>query len=352
MEVGPTGEPNLLLIIMLFSQELLSALQDQIVGQEYAVTALTRAVVMALTGMYPRNGPLAVLMFAGPTGSGKTHVARSLAQVLFGNDGKIVHINCQRIGQSSDPFFDFHQQLSTGYFHYTQMSPYGKAPISILLFEELDKAPASFRHSLASALDWGRILSQHWCLSLRGSLIILTITLSKKQVDQFVGRTIGFFSDGEPGTDLSRRHILVLDEMDQMIGSQLVSRTDEIILFERLADHHITTLLERNLAGIEQFFGASRVAIIVNDRAKEFLLRQGLEDLSHGMRQVGRVIKNLLEFPLADLALSGRLFPGATVLVSHEPPRMFLNFQIMTPWLMPPDSPLFEPVKVEQSSIG
>ena len=337
---------------MIFSQVLLAALQELVVGQEYAVTAVTRAVVMALAGMYPRNGPLAVLMFAGPTGSGKTHVARSLGRILFGSDRGIIHIDCQQIGQAADPFGEFHKQMFGHQTRHLNPTPQAAPPISILLFEHLDKAPAPFLENLASAFDWGHVLIKGACLSLSNTIVILTITLSRRQVEQFIGRTIGFFSDGEPGADLTRRHIMILEEMDHMIGATMVTRTDEIILFERLSEQHVARLLDKSLATLQNSLGICGIRLIVNADARSFLLLQGLEDLTHGTRQIDRVVKNVLEFPLADLALSGRLTPGTTVSVSHQRPRSFLNFQIATPWLLSPTAAPLSPITLERSSIG
>lgn len=332
------------------SQQLLSALQEQVVGQEYALTAVTRAVVRAMSGMHTR-GPVSVLLFAGPTGSGKTHVVRSLAKVLFGDERKVIYINCHQLSQASDSLLNFHEQLLGGFWQSTMTPPYGLLPISILVLEEINKAPEGFLDTLAASIDRGWILSKGMPIEIGTLLIVLTVTLSKKQVDQLVGRTIGFFVEGEAETDLSKRHLLILDEMDHVIGSHMVSRTDEIVLFETLTPHHIMTFLDKRLAGLEQLMAACGLHITVNPSAKQFLATQGTEDLTHGMRQINRVFKNMIEFPLSDLILSQRLVPGSTVRVTYEAPRAFLNFQILTPWLVPPDCPLFEPIELGPSVV-
>lgn len=105
-------------------------------------------------------------------------------------------------------------------------------------------------------------------------------------------------------------------------------------MFERLNAQNIITLLERQLAEIERYLAESCIGFIIEQEAKTFLLKEGLEDLNHGARQITRVVRNYLEFPLADLILSRRLVPGNTVTVNHQQPRSFLNFEIMIPGIV------------------
>src|SRR5215469_9233205 len=95
---------------MVFSQSLMQALHEEVVGQEYAITALTRAVTLALAGMRNPNRPLSVLAFVGPTGSGKTYVAQSLARVLLADENRVVYVDCERLSQSADPVSQLREQ--------------------------------------------------------------------------------------------------------------------------------------------------------------------------------------------------------------------------------------------------
>ena len=205
----------------------------------------------------------------------------------------------------------------------------------LVVFEEIDKAPPAFRDDLALAIDCGSISTPDRAFPLRNSFVILISDLSGKKAGQLVGRTIGFFLDGEPAVEMSRRQALALEEVDNRLGPRLVSRIDEIVVFDRLSQQNIITLLERQLAEIEKYLAASCIGFIIEQEAKTFLLKEGLEDLNHGARQITRVVRNYLEFPLADLMLSRRLVPGTTVSVSHEQPRSFLNFEIMIPGIAP-----------------
>ena len=267
-------EPNIL--IMVFSNLVLRALQDQMVGQEYAVAALTRAVTLAAAGLRRRGGVLGVLLFIGPASSGKTHMTRTLARVMTGNEHTMISVNCQHLDQGSDHLTNLEAQFTSALRH-TRMP--GDASMSqIVVFEEIDKAPPAFRDDLALGIDCGAISTPNQILPLRNSFVVLISDLSRKKADQLVGRTIGFFLDGEPAAEMSRRQAVALEEVDSRLGPRLVSRVDEIVVFERLSQQNIITLLERQLARIERYLACSCIGFIIEQDARTFLLKEGLED--------------------------------------------------------------------------
>jgi ATP-dependent Clp protease ATP-binding subunit ClpA len=322
---------------MVFSNFVMQALQNETVGQEYAVAALTRAVTLAFAGLRRRGDVLGVLLFIGPASSGKTHMARTLARLLTGSERAIVYVNCQQLSQAADHLVSLEGQLASAQ---TDAQGVALAPaFQLVVFEEIEKAPPAFRDDLALAIDSGSISTPGRAFSLRNSFVILISDLSRKKADQLVGRTIGFFLDGEPAVEMSRRQAVALEEVDNRVGPRLVSRIDEIVVFDRLSQQNIITLLERQLAEIEAYLAGSCIGFIIEQDAKTFLLKEGLEDLNHGARQITRVVRNYLEFPLADLMLSRRLVPGTTVTVKHDQTRSFLNFEIMIPGIVPAELP-------------
>jgi ATP-dependent Clp protease ATP-binding subunit ClpC len=325
---------------MVLSSHLMRALQEQVAGREYAVAALARAVTLALAdGRHSNsNYPLATLLFAGPTSSGKMHVAKALAQVLLGDDRKLIYVNCQILGQPSNSHSNLyaesslHEQLMAGSLLSHITPPFNPFPFSILVFEKIEKAPPVFRDYLAAAIDRGVLYTLGCMFSLRNTFIILTSDLSKKQTDQLVGRTIGFFRDDEIGAEeMPRQHLVVMEEIDNLLGATLVNRIDEIVIFERLNEQNVITLLEGKLAEIDRKLASSGIGFRIEEGAKTFLLRQCLNDPTHRARQIKRAVRNYLVFPLSDLMLSGRLTSGMVALVKHEPPRNFLDFQVLIP---------------------
>ena len=315
---------------MVFSNFVLQALQNETVGQEYAVAALARAVTLAFAGLRRRADVLGVLLFIGPASSGKSHMARALARLLTSNEQAMTYVNCQQLDQGGDHLVSLERQLASAHRKMHEQD-FASPAFQLVVFEEVDKAPPVFRDDLALAIDCGSISTPGGAFSLRNSFVILISDLSRKKADQLVGRTIGFFLDGEPAVEMSRRQAVALEEVDNRLGPRLVSRIDEIVVFERLSQQNIITLLERQLTEIERYLAGGCIGFIIEQEAKTFLLKEGLEDLNHGARQITRVVRNYLEFPLADLILSRRLVPGTTVTVKHEQTRSFLNFEIMIP---------------------
>ena len=244
------------------------------------------------------------------------------------------YVNCQLLGQATDHLASLEGQLTSAYGP-APSQDFGLAPFQVIVFEEIDKAPPAFVDDLALAIDCGSISTPGRVFPLHNSFVIRISDLSRKKADQLVGRTIGFFLDGEPGLEMSRRQAVALEEVDNRIGPRLVSRIDEIVVFERLSQQNIITLLERKLAEIERYLAEACIGFIIAPDAKTFLLKEGLDDLHHVARQITRVVRNYLEFPLADLMLSNRLIPGTTVTVKHEETRSFLNFEIMMPGIAP-----------------
>src|SRR5262245_61387703 len=326
---------------MVFSSHLMQALQGHVVGREYAVASLARAVTLALAGRRysDSSGPLATLLFAGPIGSGKMHVAQALARVLLGNACKLIYVDCQILSQQSGsqsnlyPQSNLYEQLMAGSALSQMTPPFTPSPFSIVVFEKIEMAPPVFRDYLAAAIDRGVLCALGCMFSLRDTFIILTSDLSKKQTDQLTGRNIGFFIDEETHEEAPRQHLVVLEEIDNLLGATLVNRIDEIVIFERLNEQNVITLLERALDEIDQKMAASGIGFKIEDGAKTFLLRNCLDDPTHRVRQLKRPVRNFLEFALFDLMLSKQLEPGTAVLVKHEPPWNFLNFRVMVPRL-------------------
>jgi ATP-dependent Clp protease ATP-binding subunit ClpC len=314
----------------------MQALQGHVVGREYAIAALTRAVTLALASRRcsDTGRPLATLLFAGPTGSGKMHVAQALARILLGNECKSIYVNCQILGQQTNayPQSSLYDQLIAGTALSQMTPPFTPSPISIVVFEKIEMAPPVFRDYLAAAIDRGVLCALGCMFSLRDTFIILTSDMSKKQTDQLAGRNIGFFNDEEVDQVAPRQHMVVLEEIDNLLGGALVNRIDEIVIFDRLNEQDVITLLDRSLAELDQKLTASGIGFKIEEEAKTFLLRNCLDDPTHRVRQLKRVVRNYLEFPIYDLMLSGQLAPGMAAVVTHEAPRNFLNFRVMVPY--------------------
>jgi ATP-dependent Clp protease ATP-binding subunit ClpC len=312
---------------MFFSHRLREALEAQIVGQEQAVLALTRAVALAVAGRRHVARPLATLLFVGPSGSGKTSAARALARVLLGDDSRLVYVEGRPFAGLDDAERHLHGQLCSGF----EAALAAGQRASIVLFDDVDKAPAEIRNEVAAGIGRGEIALRGARFPLANSVIVCACTLSKRKMELVAGRTVGFSPEAATAIEIPWYQAVALDEMDALVGERLVRRIDEIIAFTPIGEREVSTLLDREVAEIELGLAAKGTGLVVDAGAKTFLLRLGLADLNHGFRQVKRAIRNYLEFPLVDLALSRRLSPGATVFVTHELPQSHLSFRVAIP---------------------
>ena len=337
---------------MVVSNLLMQAIQQHVAGQEYAVAALARAATLAMAGVARSDGPLTVLLFLGPAGSSKTHVARSFARVVTGNERKMIHVDCQRLAQDGDQLSSLHEQLALEYRRSASADLSSLLGFTVILFDRIDETPASLRETLSSEIERGEFITPDECCSLHNSFVILTASLSKKKTDQLIGRTIGFFRDGETDIEMPRQRLIPLDEMDNMFGARLVNQIDEIIIFDRPNEQTLVTLFERQLSEIERRLASYSIGFMIDQDARAFLIGRSLQDLAHGMRQLKRAVRNHLEFPIADLIISGQLKPGTIVVVKHESPRSFLNFQIMIPSFATDQPHFVRPQTLSAGSIG
>src|SRR5262244_3714441 len=140
---------------MVFSNFVMQTLQHQTVGQEYAVDAVTRAITLAYAGLRRRGNMLGVLLFIGPAGSGKTHMARTLSRLLTGSEHAMLYVNCQQLDPATDPLASFEGQVKAK--NRAAAGVASSPAFNLIVFEEIDKATDAFRDDLALAFDCGSI---------------------------------------------------------------------------------------------------------------------------------------------------------------------------------------------------
>lgn len=324
---------------MFFSSLLRQALEEQIIGQEQAVVALTRAVTLAAARRRHPRRPLAALLFVGPAGSGKTSAAQALARVLLGDEARMIYIENRQFGDLAEAERHLHGQLRAGYA--SALASGQQA--SVLLFDDVDRAAPEIRNELASGIGRGEILVKGTRFPLEHCFVLFACTLARRKMEQLTGRTVGFSRESETLLEVPYFQTVALEEMDGLVGERLVRRIDEVVPFSAVAEGDVVTLLDRKIAQMERALAARAIGLIVDPGARAFLLRLGVVDLNHGFRQIKRATRNYLEFPLADLALSGRLVPGAAVIVSHELPQAYLTFRLAVPRLAPSGLALRDP---------
>mgnify|MGYP000446548772 CR=1 FL=1 len=277
-------------------------LHTRIVGQDEAVRAISNAVRRARTGLQDPNRPVGSFLFLGPTGVGKTELARALAEFLFDDEDAMVRIDMSE-----------YQERHTvsrligappGYVGYDEGGQLTEAvrrrPYSVVLFDEIEKAHVEVFNTLLQVLDEGRLTDGHGrTVDFRNTVIIMT-------------SNIGSHIIKEHGAEVARE--MVMQELDRYFRPEFLNRLDEIILFHNLTKEDIKQIVEIQLRRLEEIMADRRLSIELTDAAREYLAEIGYDPV-YGARPLKRAIQRELVDRLALALLDGEIAEGDRVRV-------------------------------------
>jgi len=300
-----------------FSLSFQGALEKEVVGQPRAVRAVVRSVTVAASGLEPAKAPAAVYLFMGPNGTGKTHLAHSLARLLHGNTHHLEVIDCVRMLPHQAPDLG---RLLRPHFRYTSAQDNDvqvMAPLSILLLENLDSATPDVAQSLFASLESGHLLLPDggWG-SLQGCLVFMTSTLCGNDV--FEARPgLGFAPGTEDLAESEKERIYQICSATALKrwGAEVLSHVDDLIVFHRLRECHLPFILQRLVDGVNEQLAAHDVAVHLDQPAVDFLEARGACFLQHGAWVLRKAFRRFIVYPLADLIHSGRTPAGSRILV-------------------------------------
>lgn len=304
----------------LLSLSIQRALEREVVGQPRAVQALVRSVIIAHSDLSGREAPVGMFLFLGPSGTGKTHIARSLARVLHGDTERLAVVDCVQLEQQDD-WQELVRQISP-YFRYP-VPGYGEqvramAPLSVLLVEHLEAVRSEFAQALVAALETGRVaLPDGASGSLRGCVVLLTSRLCAREIYGEDRQEIGF----SPGSgemeagERARIYDSCCESVELAWGNDFLGHLDDLIIFHRLQERHLPQILERFVTELNRQLAEQRVRVELGGAATRFLLERGARFLRHGAWYMGKVFRRFVLFPTADLASSDRLRPGSRISV-------------------------------------
>jgi ATP-dependent Clp protease ATP-binding subunit ClpB len=291
-------------------------LKKRVVGQETALEAVANAVRRSRAGLGDPNRPIGSFLFLGPTGVGKTELARALAEFLF-DDGRAM------IRLDMSEYMEKHAVsrligAPPGYVGYEEggqlTEPVRRRPYAVILFDEVEKAHADVWNILLQVLDDGRLTDgQGRTVDFKNTVIILTSNLGSGQIQAIEER---------PGLDASARRDLVrravMDEVRRAFRPEFLNRLDEIVFFHRLDASQIRRIVDIQLQRFSERLARRDLHLEVTDRAKDLLGKEGW-DPQYGARPLKRAVQRHLEDPLARKVLGGEFPPGTTVVVDLGP---------------------------------
>jgi ATP-dependent Clp protease ATP-binding subunit ClpB len=280
-------------------------LHRRVVGQDDAIRAVANAVRRARAGLQDPNRPLGSFLFLGPTGVGKTELARALAEFLFDDEQALVRIDMSE-----------YQEKHTvarligappGYVGYEEGGQLTEAvrrrPYSVVLFDEIEKAHADVFNTLLQLLDDGRLTDgQGRTVSFRNTVVIMTSNVGSNVIKELGGK------------DETAMRALVLERLDRTFKPEFLNRIDETIIFHNLTMEHLVQIVDIQLERLRRLLAERRVALVVTDGAKRHLAEVGFDPV-YGARPLKRAIQRELQDPLALKILQGEVPEGGTVQV-------------------------------------
>ena len=290
-------------------------LHKRVIGQNAAVEAVARAIRRNRAGLKSTKRPPSFI-FVGPTGVGKTELAKSLAYEMFGNESSIIRIDMSEYMEShstskligSPPGY-------VGYDDSGQLTEKVKRhPYSIVLLDEIEKAHPDVFNILLQVLDDGRLTdSQGNTVSFENTIIIMTSNAGSNQNTN----SIGF---GGSRVDSNK----VMDSLKETFRPEFLNRVDEIVIFEQLNNEQLLKIVDLMLKDTQKALADKDITMVVSDEAKKFLLEKGT-DIKYGARPLRRAIQRYLEDELSDMILRGDLLNNQTVYVDLENDKLKFN---------------------------
>lgn len=298
-------------------KKLESVLHERVIGQDEAVSAVSRAIRRGRVGLKDPHRPIGSFLFLGPTGVGKTELSKALAEAMFGTEQALIRVDMSEYMEKhsvskivgSPPGY-------VGYEEGGQLSEkVRRNPYSVILFDEIEKAHPDVFNILLQVLDDGHITdSQGRKIDFKNTVLIMTSNAGASRIVS--PKTLGFAARENKETDYKNMKDGVMDEVRRLFKPEFLNRIDEIVVFHQLDRDNMKQIVDILLGNIEKRSESQmEIKLSFDDAAREFLIEKGY-DPKYGARPLRRAIQNELEDKLAEAMLDDKVKAGDEVLVT------------------------------------
>ncbi len=288
-------------------------LHERIIGQEEAVTALSKAIRRSLSGLKDPKRPSGSFIFLGPSGVGKTELSKALAEFLFGTEDALITYDMSE-------YMEKHSVSRLvgsppGYVGFDEGGQLTKAvrqrPYSVVLFDEIEKAHPDVFNILLQILEEGRLTdSQGRSVDFRNTVIIMTSNVGARQIAETA--PLGFTPDSQKGLSDKEIKSRVMSEMKKLFRPEFLNRLDEIIVFKSLTEEQIAQIVDLMVADLRDRLIAMDMTINLTPEARALVAKEGT-DTTMGARPLRRAIQRLLEDPISEQLLAGTWHAGSVI---------------------------------------
>ena len=309
-------------------------LKKSVVAQDKAIEKVVKAIQRNRVGLKEPKHPIGAFMFLGPTGVGKTYLAKKLAEYMFGSSDALIRIDMSEYSES----FNTSRLVGAppGYVGYEEggqlTEKVRRHPYSIVLLDEIEKAHGNVFNMLLQVLDEGRLTDGNGRLiDFRNTIIIMTSNAGTRQLKEF-GRGVGFNAGGSMGLSLNESdkeyaRSIIQKSLSKQFSPEFLNRLDEIITFDQLDLNAIKKIIDIELLGLRKRIEEMGYRLELTDSAKEFVANKGY-DVQFGARPLKRAIQNYIEDGVCELLLDNKLNAGDTISVDKNAEKEELTFNV------------------------
>ena len=292
--------------------QMKETLQRQVIGQDAAIAKIVRSIQRSRVGLKDPNRPIGSFIFLGPTGVGKTYLAKRLAEIMFGSADAIIRVDMSEFMEK----FSVSRLVGAppGYVGYEEggqlTEKVRRKPYSIVLLDEIEKAHADVYNMLLQVLDEGHLTdSLGRKIDFKNTIIIMTSNVGTRQLKEF-GHGVGFVQPNASSEQYAQG--VIQKALSKTFSPEFLNRIDDVIIFEQLNRDAICKIIDLELDNVYKRVGNIGLTLHLTDEAKNFLADKGY-DVQYGARPLKRAIQNYLEDPLAEYLLATPTHSGTVL---------------------------------------